>query len=185
MDQTMQNVLDFIEGRVPGVVTFLTTANARGDAYIRQVGCFVERDERGWRLGTIGRIREGDLKMRHLTHNPRATLHWVEVSGRTIGPRGAARNVWIQGDVELVRDQGRVEAFLARRAAARGGAPVDADYERYVIEVTPRRLRAEGFLDLYREVLVLTDFEHPENYRSQNYRTGTAGAEVPAAPPPR
>lgn len=183
MDRTMEDVLDFIEGRVPGVTIFLTTSNRHGDAYIRQVGCFVERDERGWRLGTIGRIREGDLKMRHLTDNPRATMHWVDVSGRTIGPRGAVRNVWIQGDVELVRDQDRVEAFLARRAAARGVAPVDADYERYVIEITPRRLRAEGFLDLYREVLVLTDFENPENYRGKNYRTGTAGADVPAAPP--
>jgi hypothetical protein len=43
---------------------------------------------------------------------------------------------------------------------------VDADYERYVIEITPRRLRAEGFLDLYREVLVLTDFENPDKRRS-------------------
>lgn len=183
MDTTMQTVLDFIEGRVPGVSAFLTTVNPRGDAYIRQVSCFVERDERGWRLGTIGRIREGDLKMRHLTSNPRATMHWVEVSGATIGPRGAARNVWVQGDVELVRDPARIQSFLARRAAARGVPPVDADYERYVIEITPRRLRAEGFLQLYREVLVLTDFANPANYRSQNYRTGTAGADVPAAPP--
>ena len=185
MDATMTAVVDFIEGHVPGVATFLTTANAHGDAYIRQVGSFVERDERGWRLGTIGRIREGDLKMRHLTTNPRATVHWVEVSGATIGPRGAARNVWVQGDVELVRDPARIEGFLARRAGARGVAPVDADYERYVIEITPRRLRAEGFLELYREVLVLTDFANPDNYRSQNYRTGISGADVSATPPAR
>ena len=183
MDTTMQTVLDFIEGRVPGVATFLTTVNAHGDAYIRQVGSFVERTESGWRLGTIGRIREGDLKIRHLSANPRATVHWVEVSGATIGPRGAARNVWIQGDAEIVRDPARIEAFLARRATARGRAPITADYERYVIEITPRRLRAEGFLDLYREVLVLTDFTNPDNYRSQNYRTGTSGADVLAAPP--
>ncbi len=147
------------------------------------MSCFVERDERGWRLGTIGRIREGDLKMRHLTANPRATMHWIEVSGDSIGPRGAARNVWVQGNVELVRDQDRVAAFLERRAAARGVPPVDADYERYVIEITPRRLRAEGFLELYREVLVLTDFANPDGYRVANYRTGTSGADVPAAPP--
>jgi hypothetical protein len=180
MDATMQAVVDFIEGRVPGVATFLTTVNAQGDAYIRQVSSFVERDERGWRLGTIGRIREGDLKMKHLTANPRATVHCVEVSGATIGPRGAARNVWVQGDVELVRDPARIEAFLARRAAARGVPPRDADYERYVIEVTPRRLRAEGFLPLYRQVLVLTDFANPDNYRAPNYRTGTSDADVPA-----
>jgi hypothetical protein len=182
MDATMQAVVDFIGGRVPGVASFLTSVNAHGDAYIRQVGSFVERDERGWRLGTIGRIREGDLKMRHLSANPRATVHWVEVSGATIGPRGAARNVWVQGDVELVRDPARIAAFLERRAAARGVPPVDADYERYVIEITPRRLRAEGFLELYREVLVLTDFANPDSYRTPNYRSGVSGAEVPAAP---
>ncbi len=182
MDATMQAVVDFIGGRVPGVAIFLTTVNARGDAYIRQVGSFVERDERGWRLGTIGRIREGDLKMRHLSANPRATVHWVEVSGATIGPRGAARNVWVQGDVELVRDPARIAAFLERRAAARGVPPVNADYERYVIEITPRRLRAEGFLELYREVLVLTDFTNLDSYRTPNYRSGVSGAEVPAAP---
>ena len=127
MDATMQAVVDFIEGRVPRVASFLTTVNAQGAAYIRQVSCFVERDERGWRLGTIGRIREGDLKMRHLTANPRATMHWIEVSGDSIGPRGAARNVWVQGNVELVRDQDRVAPCLTRcRASWRGSAPASA-----------------------------------------------------------
>jgi len=138
------------------------------------VSCLVESFETGLRLGTIGRVREGDLKSRHLADNPRVTMLWVETSGEGMGPtEGAARNVSVQADVELVRDDEGILDFLERRARAwRQPTNLEVDYERYVMAMTPRRLRAEGFGGGFEEIVLLTDFERPERYRVFSRRPG-------------
>ena len=174
MDERLKAIRDFISSRDPGVTSFLTTVNRHGDAYVRQVSCLVEDFETGLRLGTIGRVREGDLKARHLADNARVTMHWVQTAGEGIGPSGrAARNVTVQADVDVVRDDRGIRDFLERRARAWGQATnFDVDYERYVMAMTPRRLRAEGFSEVFEEIVILTDFARPESYRVVNYREG-------------
>ena len=174
IDERLMAIRDFISSREAGVTSFLTTVNRYGDAYVRQVSCLVENFESGLRLGTIGRVREGDLKARHLADNPRVTMHWVQTEGRGIGPSGrAARNVTVQADVEIVRDEAGIRDFLERRSRAWGqGTNLEVDYERYVMVMAPRRLRAEGFSEVFEEIVVLTDFAHPERYRVVNYRAG-------------
>jgi hypothetical protein len=181
MDERLTAIRDFISSREPGVTSFLTTVNRYGDAYVRQVSCLVEHFESGLRLGTIGRMREGDLKSRHLADNPRVTMQWVQTSGEGIGPiGGAARNVTVQADVELVRDADGIRDFLERRSRVWGQPTnLEVDYERYVMAMTPRRLRAEGFSDLFEEIVMLTDFAHPERYRVVNYREGVAPSSGP------
>lgn len=174
MDERLTAIRDFISSREPGVASFLTTVNRYGDAYVRQVSCLVESFETGLRLGTIGRVREGDLKARHLEDNPRVTMHWVQTDGAGIGPSGrAARNVTVQADVEVVRDEQGIRDFLERRSRAWGqNTNLAVEYERYVMVMTPRRLRAEGFSGVFEEIVILTDFARPESYRVVNYREG-------------
>lgn len=176
IDERLAAIRDFISSRESGVTSFLTTVNRYGDAYVRQVSCLVESFETGLRLGTIGRVREGDLKARHLADNPRVTMHWVQTAGAGVGPsERAARNVTVQADVAVVRDAGGLRDFLERRSRAWGQPTnLDVDYERYVMSMTPRRLRAEGFSDVFEEILLITDFAHPERYRVANYREGIA-----------
>lgn len=174
MDGRLTEIRDFISSREAGVTSFLTTVNRYGDAYVRQVSCLVESFETGLRLGTIGRVREGDLKARHLEDNPRVTMHWVQTAGVGIGPSArAARNVTVQADVEVVRDEQGIRDFLERRSRAWGqNTNLAVDYERYVMVMTPRRLRAEGFSEVFEEIVILTDFARPESYRLVNYREG-------------
>lgn len=174
MDETLTAIRSFITSRESGVTSFLTTVNRYGDAYVRQVSCFVEDFETQLRLGTIGRVRESDLKPRHLADNPRATMLWVQTSGEGMGPSGgAARNVTVQADVEVLRDPGTIRDFLERRARAWGQPTnLEVDYERYVMAMTPRRLRAEGFSGGFQEIVLLTDFAHPEQYRVFDRRPG-------------
>ncbi len=181
MDERLTAIRDFISSRGAGVASFLTTVNRHGDAYVRQVSCLVEDFETGLRLGTIGRVREGDLKSRHLADNPRVTMQWVQTAGEGIGPRGqAARNVTVQADVEVVREPGRIRDFLERRSRAWGQPTnLEVDYERYLMAMTPRRLRAEGFSDVFEEIVLISDFAHPERYRVANYRTGIRPSRGP------
>lgn len=174
MDERLTAIRDFISSREAGVTSFLTTVNRYGDAYVRQVSCLVESFETGLRLGTIGRVREGDLKARHLEDNPRVTMHWVQTAGTGIGPSGrATRNVTVQADVEVVRDAQGIRDFLERRSRAWGqNTNLAVEYERYVMVMTPRRLRAEGFSEVFEEIVILTDFARPESYRLVNYREG-------------
>ena len=174
MDDTLKAIRDFISSREPGVTSFLTTVNRYGDAYVRQVSCLVENFETGLQLGTIGRVREGDLKSRHLADNPRVTMLWVQTSGEGMGPSGsAARNVSVQADVELVRDNQGIHDFLERRARTWGQPTnLEVEYERYVMAMTPRRLRAEGFGGGFEKIVLLTDFAHPEQYRVFDRRPG-------------
>jgi len=167
MDERLTAIRDFISSREAGVTSFLTTVNRYGDAYVRQVSCLVENFETGLRLGTIGRVREGDLKSRHLADNPRITMQWVQTSGEGIGPNGfATRNVTVQADVVIARNPDDIRNFLERRSRVWGQPTnLEVNYERYVMEMTPRRLRAEGFSDVFEEIVLITDFANLERYR--------------------
>ena len=151
MDEKLTAIRNFISSREAGVTSFLTTVNRYGDAYVRQVSCLVENFETGLRMGTIGRVREGDLKS----------------SGEGIGPNGfATRNVTVQADVVIARNPDDIRNFLERRSRVWGQPTnLEVDYERYVMEMTPRRLRAEGFSDVFEEIVLITDFANLEHYR--------------------
>ncbi|MCS7003341.1 MAG: pyridoxamine 5'-phosphate oxidase family protein, partial [Dehalococcoidia bacterium] len=124
----------FISTPAPAVNTFLTTIKSDGSPYIRQVSAFVE----GWRLGTISNA--DNLKVTHLRRNPVATYLFVQQQ-----PQFGAKNIWLQGRVEIVDDEAGVQEFLQRRAAATGRPVPQAEFKRVVIYTTPTFLRAEGF----------------------------------------
>ncbi len=180
MQEIIAQIKGFIGGYEPGVVSFLSTVNQYNRSTIRQVSTFVDF-EKQWTIGTIGRFREGDLKYKHLSDNPKATMHWVETNGNTIGPRWAVRNVWVHADVEIVEEEDRINEFLLKRINARNQDHVglEKNYERYLMLLKPVRLRAEGFAEYYREVLLINDFYKPE-IRQVNYRDGAIGSDEKA-----
>lgn len=180
MSDTINQIKKFIGGYERGVVSFLSTVNQYDRSTIRQVSTFVDFENQ-WTIGTIGRFREGDLKYKHLTNNPKATMHWVETSGNTIGPRWAVRNVWVHADVEIIEDENLINEFLLKRMQARkqDHVGIEKNYERYLMLLKPVRLRAEGFAEYYREVLLINNFIKPE-IRQVNYRDGVIGSDEKA-----
>jgi hypothetical protein len=179
-NDVVKNIQEFIGGYKAGIVSFLSTVNEYERSTIRQVSTFVDF-EKNWQVGTIGRHRDGDLKLKHLTKNPKATMHWVETNGNTIGPRWAVRNVWLHADVEIIKDEDIINQFLKKRLQAReqDHTSLEKSYERYLILLHPVRLRAEGFAEFYREVLLINDFVNP-TIRKANYRKGVMGSEEKA-----
>ena len=176
----IKQIKEFIGGYEPGVVSFLSTVNQYGRSTIRQVSTHVNF-EASWTVGTIGRYREGDLKIKHLKSNPKATMHWVQTSGETIGPRWAVRNVWIHANVEIIYDEKIINEFLIKRSESRDQdhSSIKKDYDRYLMLLHPVRLRAEGFTEYYREVLLINNFDVPVINKA-NYRDGVVGSDEKA-----
>ena len=173
MDATMQAIWDFMTKPNTNVTRFMTTVNKEGAPYIRQVGCFVED---GFVMGTIGRL-PSDLKMVHLKRNPNVTIQWVETVPASLGNAGGGgvRNVWVAATAELVTDLEKVNAFLRRRSLARGAGDTvpPSDYDRYLMVMKPKLLRAEGFSGRYQRILTLKDFKNADNYHVEDYRWQT------------
>ena len=83
----------------------------------------------------------------------------------TTSPAPHLQNVWVEGHAELVEERGELDAFYARREQVSGrGDPHAGDeaWQPLLIRVTPRYLRAEGFVEGLHPV-VLRDAELSED----------------------
>ena len=134
-DDKREEIRTFISTRPPAVHAFMTTLKKDGQPYIRQVSTFVE----GWTINTVSRFT--NLKMTHIRNNPLVTYMWVQ-SPSDYG----AKNVWVQGEIEIVDDPAQVQAFLEHRASTQGNPIPAVQYDRLYLKLQPKFLRAEGFL---------------------------------------
>jgi hypothetical protein len=128
---------------------YFMTIRKNGRPVMRQVSAFVE----GWTVGTI--TQDLHVKTSHVRSNPRVGYLWVDNTNAR-GLAWAPRNVWVEGNAELIEDPDEVGAFFARRVAAHnhGDAhPADDGYKRILIRTTPDYVRAEGFAEASRPVI--------------------------------
>lgn len=135
------------------VNTFLMTFRKDGTPIMRPVASFVE----GWTIGTI--TQSLHVKTQHVRNNHRVGYLYVARGGKE-GTAWAPKNVWVTGKAELVDDPAEVQRFFERRHATHGVGdmhPDDHGYTRLLIRTTPTYLRAEGFADAARPV-VIRDF---------------------------
>jgi general stress protein 26 len=143
MDPAAAEIQAFIRLRHPVISAFLITQKADGLPSIRQIGTWVE----GWTIQTIS--RPGGVKMTHLRRNPNATYLFVQQR-----PNDLSRNVWVQGQVEIVEDPAAVQAFVDRRAAALGLRDPKTPPDAVLLRMRPRFLRSEHFRENPREYVL-------------------------------
>ena len=77
-------------------------------------------------------------------------------------------------DAEINRADGERRSSILRAEGNREAEILEAEGDRQAAI-----LRAEGFSDLFEEIVMLTDFAHPERYRVVNYREGVAPSSGP------
>ncbi|MFN8534747.1 MAG: pyridoxamine 5'-phosphate oxidase family protein [Dehalococcoidia bacterium] len=138
------------------VPSFMMTFRKDGRPIMRPVSTFVD----GWMVGTI--TQHLHVKTQHIRDNPVVGYLWVGRDGRGPGMDWAPKSVWLQGRAELIEDPAEVEAFFERRKEKLGAGdahPTDHDYRRIVVRVTPEYLRAEGFYEAARPVII-RDFSY-------------------------
>jgi general stress protein 26 len=145
---------DFI-AQYQKIPSFMMTYRKDGRPIMRPVSTFVE----GWTIGTI--TQDLHPKTQHIRRNPVVGYLWVDTKPRNGIPFGP-KNVWVQGRAELIEDPDEVQAFFQRRLAAHnhGDAhPTDPNFQRILVRVTPEYLRAEGFAEFSRPVII-RDFSY-------------------------
>ncbi len=136
------------------VPTFMLTFRKDGLPRMRPVDAFLE----GWTINTI--TQDKHVKTAHIRRNPVVGYLWVDRVGRRPGMEWAPKSVYVQGRAELIDDPDEVAAFFERRRKGIGVAdahPHDLTYRRILVKVTPEYLRAEGFAEASRPV-ILRDF---------------------------
>tara|TARA_Y100000817_G_C16743594_1_gene493632 strand:+ start:95 stop:670 length:576 start_codon:yes stop_codon:yes gene_type:complete len=139
---------------------WLMTRRKDSREIMRPVGSFIDKD---WSVGTI--TQDLHLKTKHIANDAITGYLWVEVDRQRYGRMDFPRNIWMQGQAELIHDEEKVQDFFIQRSAAtgRGDAhPADDTYKRILIKTRPQYLRAEGFYkDEPMRAIIIRDFNQP------------------------
>jgi hypothetical protein len=143
LEPIVAEIREFMGRRHPEVSAFLITLKKDSTPYVRQIGTFLE----GWTVNTIS--RPNNMKMTQLRRNPSATYIWIQQF-----PDRLARNVWVQGDIEIIDDPAEVAAFMDRRAQALGARSDRTAAEPVLLRLRPKFLRAEYFRENPREYIM-------------------------------
>ena len=150
-----EEIRDFISRYHAGTLSFMLTLRRNGTPVMRPVSTFVE----GWTIGTISQHHQ--VKVQHVRNNPTVGYLFVDAEGPPYMSLGYTKNVWVAGTAELIEDPEEVADFFRRREAATGQGdahPHDQSYTRLLFRTTPTYLRAEGFAEHARPV-ILTSFD--------------------------
>ncbi|MFN8535155.1 MAG: pyridoxamine 5'-phosphate oxidase family protein [Dehalococcoidia bacterium] len=144
VDPIIREIQAFMQKRHPEVTAFLVTTKRDGRPFIRQVNAFVD----GWTVTSLS-PPEG-LKISQIRRNPAAAFLWVQQF-----PDRLARNVWVQGDVEIVEDRAEIDAFLDRRQRVWGQRFTKPPaVETVLLRLQPTFLRSEHFRENPREFMM-------------------------------
>ena len=136
------------------IPSFFMTMRKDGRPLMRPVSVFVE----GWQMETI--TQDIHLKTKHVQRNSTVGYLWVDKVARPGAPDWIPKSVWINGTAEVIEDANEINRFFERRQNATGSHdlhPTDHGYRRILIRTTPTYLRAEGFAEAARPV-VIRDF---------------------------
>jgi hypothetical protein len=139
---------------------WLMTRRKDSREIMRPVGSFINQD---WSVGTI--TQDLHLKTKHVQNDSITGYLWIEVDNPRYGRLDFPRNVWMQGQAEVLEDENSVNEFFSKRSMAtgRGDAhPQDNTYKRMLINTRPQYLRAEGFFkDEPMRAVIIRDFTEP------------------------
>ncbi len=138
------------------VPSWLMTFRKDGRPVMRPVSTFVE----GWTVQTI--TQDIQPKTKHIRNNSTVAYLWVDNQPHHNNRLMVPKNVFLEGTAELIEDDEVVQEFFARRLRIHnhGDAhPGDPDFRRILMKVTPRYLRAEGWVEGSAPVII-RDFSY-------------------------
>ena len=153
--QYKQTIHDFISDRTKCMAYFMSRRKD-GREIMRPVSTIVDN----WIVHTM--TQDVQPKTKHVQNDPIVGYLWVGHETRDEGiysypDKWNPKVVWMQGTVNLIKDQTEVNLFYKMREKKYGrGRAHPPDETLYLMKTTPQYVRAEGWHD--RHAIVYKDF---------------------------